>query len=577
MEDSKYDVYVSGKKNDYKFLNPTNSKLPYWTPVETITKPKKIVAGQYNHLVVWYEGNKLELHHKTVGIKKYHLENEKIKDITCSSSIYFIVTHSGRVYSLAQKNLFQGLPLKNSQSSNWNKLLLCDLLVEKNLNVDSVACSYGTNFFLCKNGMLYGTGFSQDGRLGVTKNVTIPTLIVKGIKKIFSGPHGLSFFYITKNNELYASGRNNGKLGLNCSQPIKHPQIVTDLSFKVSDVKIIQTGQYHSILLTNKGKVYSTGKADKNGIGLEKSIFTLIPTLKDKFVVKLAMGEYHQLLLTDENELYGWGFKTSISKEYQNANVPKKINFPNLTSLSSVNFFCGSNVTLIYNNYENFLYQDFEIFYKNQKFTDCVLGKTGNEVDCHKEILRLRTQNIEISKIQKLFEEKPKKEINTFLKWIYCNEITDKSTFEKIFKSLDLSINLKQNTLQNDLLKLYKDQDSTDFNILVKDDDYDDEDESWEEIPVHKIILLARSGLFREMFQNTNKEFNSVKDYSGKSIESIEILIKFFYTDKIELTADDDPILIVEELSDAVEYYQLNELSNLTTELNKIKLTNKIN
>ncbi|KAJ6250059.1 hypothetical protein M0813_16431 [Anaeramoeba flamelloides] len=74
------------------------------------------------------------------------------------------------------------------------------------------------------------------------------------------------------------------------------------------------------------------------------------------------------------------------------------------------------------------------------------------------------------------------------------------------------------------------------------------------------------------MFENITEESKSVKDYSGKSIESIEILIKYFYTEKIELTADHDPLLIIEELEDSIEYYQLNENSNILSQLNEIKI-----
>ncbi|KAJ3425990.1 kelch-like protein [Anaeramoeba flamelloides] len=96
---------------------------------------------------------------------------------------------------------------------------------------------------------------------------------------------------------------------------------------------------------------------------------------------------------------------------------------------------------------------------------------------------------------------------------------------------------------------------------------------NYEEIPVHKFILLARSGLFMEMFDNVNEKdnLNKVQDYSNKSIESLEILIKYFYTNSIEMTADQDPKLIVDELSDAVEYYQLNAQWNFESELLKIK------
>ncbi|KAJ3442143.1 speckle-type poz protein [Anaeramoeba flamelloides] len=108
-----------------------------------------------------------------------------------------------------------------------------------------------------------------------------------------------------------------------------------------------------------------------------------------------------------------------------------------------------------------------------------------------------------------------------------------------------------------------------------QEDDNDDEDKegNYEEIPVHKFILLARSGLFRSMFDYVNEKenLNKAQDYTNKSIESLKILIKYFYTDSIELKTNQDPKFIVDELSDAVEYYQLNDQCNLESELLKIK------
>ncbi|KAJ3443885.1 kelch-like protein [Anaeramoeba flamelloides] len=100
------------------------------------------------------------------------------------------------------------------------------------------------------------------------------------------------------------------------------------------------------------------------------------------------------------------------------------------------------------------------------------------------------------------------------------------------------------------------------------DDDFDDDDDDFEAIPVHKHTLVARSGVFREMFQNlllneNVKNTNSVQDYSNKTIESLEIFVKYLYTSKIELTGGEGPQMIVEVLEDSIEYYQLNKNSNL--------------
>ncbi|KAJ3426005.1 hypothetical protein M0812_28452 [Anaeramoeba flamelloides] len=143
---------------------------------------------------------------------------------------------------------------------------------------------------------------------------------------------------------------------------------------------------------------------------------------------------------------------------------------------------------------------------------------------------------------------------NELYAWGY-NGLFPTDQFNKIFQKLPTKIKLP-------------DDDSKDFKILVKieyeqdeeedNDEEEVEEENYEEIPEHKFILLARSGLFREMFDYVNEKDNTnkVQDYTNKSIKSLKILIKYFYTNSIELTTDQDPKLIVEELSDAVEYYQ---------------------
>ncbi|KAJ6250081.1 hypothetical protein M0813_16343 [Anaeramoeba flamelloides] len=103
-----------------------------------------------------------------------------------------------------------------------------------------------------------------------------------------------------------------------------------------------------------------------------------------------------------------------------------------------------------------------------------------------------------------------------------------------------------------------------------------DDDDEYVKIPIHKLILIARSRLFRDMFDNLNekeKNINQIKDYTGKSYESLQILIKYFYTNTIELPSDNnyyDTELIKDELHDTIEYYQLNINSNFIEELNNL-------
>ncbi|KAJ3436725.1 btk-binding protein-related [Anaeramoeba flamelloides] len=602
-EPEKSDVYFSGQTKSYSLLFSRSIDIKNrFVPITKIKRPKKIVIGNSQHTLVLYPNNKLELYHEKLGIQKFEIQNEQIKDIVASAQNYQIVTRSGNLYSLASgKDCSYQLkiPITDFTRSTFKEIRQVTFFKEKNLSIDKIAMGYCTNYYLCTDGQFFTSGYSDEGRLGLgqkdnTTHQLKPVKIFQDVERIFSGIHGLSCFFITNSNQLYAFGNNShGKLGIGNGHIQYKPQMVKTEQFQADDIEHLITAQYHSILITKDGRTFSSGSPIYNGIEIKKEIFTQIPTLQDKFIIRIATGEYRQLALSQEGELFCWGFtncSTPSTTYKKNIKTPQIIQLPNLNNMSpnSIQISCGSRSTFIYNNVGNTLSLDFEHFFKNGKFTDCVLGTKENEIKCHKLLIELRTNNTKLEQINKLIEEKcySKEQLQNFLKWIYYEEINNATQLEEIFTSLNLSPLHKENehSLKNDLLRLYKEEDSKDFSLLVQiqdededednddDDDDDDEDEP-EEIPVHKIVLLARSGLFREMFKNIDQkeETNSVKDYSGKSIETLEILIKYFYTEKIELTADDDPQLILEELEDAQEYYQLNENCNLNHELDRIK------
>ncbi|KAJ3426424.1 btk-binding protein-related [Anaeramoeba flamelloides] len=422
------------------------------------------------------------------------------------------------------------------------------------------------------------------------------------VSKIFAGIFAMSFFFITsKVDLLYACGSNYyGQLGIGSTVEQIKPTVVQNI--KGSKILTVNSSISFSILITNEGQTYSCGNKKTNGHGAQKNIFTLIPQLKEKKVIQLATGSNGTLVLTDQNELYGWGYNEDFyyptEEDKINPKYPTKISLPGfsrnyLGSKDMIQIACGSNVSFLYLDFKNTLSKDLRLLFESQKFCDCEIGTLGNQIPVHKAIVEFRTK-LTIDQIQnKLFGEKSinKEQTLNYLKWIYYDEISDLEKLEQIFNLLELTFPPSvDNTLEKDIAQLYKDDDSKDFKILVKieddnpDKDIDDEEEEdkegkYEEIPVHKFILLARSGLFRAMFDYVNEKDNTnkVQDYTNKSIKSLKILIKYFYTNSIEMTADQNPELIVDELSDAVEYYQLNDQCNFESQLLKIKKQFELN
>ncbi|KAJ6247966.1 ras-related protein rab5-like [Anaeramoeba flamelloides] len=212
---------------------------------------------------------------------------------------------------------------------------------------------------------------------------------------------------------------------------------------------------------------------------------------------------------------------------------------------------------------------DFYDLFKSEILCDEKIQK----IPVHKLFLEKRL-SMEFNKIAESLKNISKETVNLFLDWAYGKtEYPNKEVTNLLSQHFNIT-DLENFNLSRTLNDLYRDDESKDFKLLVQTniDEENEEDKEFEDIPIHKFVLLARSGLFREMFQNLDKkqkQINQIKDYTGKSIESLEILIKFFYTNLIEFTADDDQELVLEELADAHEYYQLNEKSTLKKLLDK--------
>ncbi|KAJ6241647.1 btk-binding protein-related [Anaeramoeba flamelloides] len=547
---------------------------------------RKVVCGEdfsKKGFLIWKGKNKLKLifpHGKPID---YLLKNEQIKDVQSGYSTFLILRKSGKVFSLARKqNSYHcEIPLEDPEKSNYDQIRPVPFFNEEknNRKVKSLAMVGWSNYFLCENGDLYGNGYNS-GRLGdgtSNDHKNIPILIYKKVTRVFGGVQGYHFFFTTESNELFGCGSNKDDL----------------LSLNLGDNILINTPR--------KGKLMAVAVETIMELAKKKTVFTEIPLLKDKNVIKLTGGNLFSLVLTSENELYGWGLQEMISLKYgsghdekylsnlstiEKSKMPRKITLPQIFQKSTIplDFSCGPSTFFIFpNNKTNSLSIDFKNLFESKRYYDSKLiitneneNKQNKQIQIHKFIVEFRT-GLKIEQINKLLNQNNinKNEIQTFLKWAYFDQKNNCVLLGKVLNALNMTYP-PENKLKNDILKLYQDEDSKDFKILVKidDEEEEEEEEQFEEIPVHKLILLTRSGLFREMFDNlteNEKEINQIKDYSGKSIESLEILIKYFYTNSIVLTADDDPQLIVEELEDSIEYYQLNKSSNLNLELKKIK------
>jgi alpha-tubulin suppressor-like RCC1 family protein len=92
---------------------------------------------------------------------------------------------------------------------------------------------------------------------------------------------------------------------------------------------------YHSVLLEKNTKnVYSFGWNDRGQLGLGDNINRSIPTLLnfefDGNIINISLGEHHSMVLTDKNKIYSFGHNSYGQLGHgdnSNKYVPTLINF----------------------------------------------------------------------------------------------------------------------------------------------------------------------------------------------------------------------------------------------------------
>ncbi|KAJ3442951.1 ankyrin repeat ph and sec7 domain containing protein secg-related [Anaeramoeba flamelloides] len=206
--------------------------------------------------------------------------------------------------------------------------------------------------------------------------------------------------------------------------------------------------------------------------------------------------------------------------------------------------------------------QDFGKHYEKSLYTDFEV----RGIKIHKLFIETRLhQKLTEELITKMEKEITKKELEEFFRILYSgiefknvNTINEKKDFIKtIVNTLQLDEKVsncyQRNSLIEDMKLILEDEESMDFSIVVENN----------YIPCHKFVHVARSGLYAELFETIDSNIQEVNDYSGKSYETIELLIDYFYTDTIKFTGDNEVEFLLDELDDAHQYYLLNSNSSL--------------
>ncbi|XP_018352153.1 PREDICTED: RCC1 and BTB domain-containing protein 1-like [Trachymyrmex septentrionalis] len=111
-------------------------------------------------------------------------------------------------------------------------------------------------------------------------------------------------------------------------------KIVTQLEYE--EARVCACGNSFFIFITNEEEIYECTNTNLNG-----RLAHLSNLLSDKLIVKIAAGFLHTLVLTDKGKVYGWGTNTHGQLNFNENEVeqlisPCKILIPNVRKVSDI-------------------------------------------------------------------------------------------------------------------------------------------------------------------------------------------------------------------------------------------------
>jgi len=255
-----------------------------------------------------------------------------------------------------------------------------------NLTISAIVCGGYSTICLTNNGKVYSRGGNNSGQLGLGDNnnrsvlTLITTTTVGGtptafnnltISAIASG--GYHTLFLTNNGKVYSCGTNNfGQLGLNDATDRSVPTLITTTTvggtptaFNNLTISAIAGGRYHTIFLTNDGKVYSCGGGEYGQLGLgdttNRSTPTLIttttvggtPTAFNNLTISaIACGYQFTLFLTNGGKVYACGLNSDGQLGFQQnaGNSTPTLLTTNIGSLTISAIACGTYHALYLTN-----------------------------------------------------------------------------------------------------------------------------------------------------------------------------------------------------------------------------------
>ncbi|XP_053559394.1 probable E3 ubiquitin-protein ligase HERC6 isoform X2 [Bombina bombina] len=228
-------------------------------------------------------------------------------------------------------------------------------------SIIDISCGDSHSVALCNQGNVFTWGTGTEGQLGTgefPKQNFLPKRItgLSNIKIIQISCGHFHSIALSEDGKVFSWGQNNyGQLGLGKQIPNQaSPQLVTSL--KGIPLAQVTAGGSHSFALSMSGSVFGWGKNNAGQLGFttkaNAGMFKpyAVSNLRNLGVVYITCGDEHTAVLTKEKNVYIFGDNTygQLGQSSQKqTSVPQKIEIEGLEGQISL-VACGSFHTLVY-------------------------------------------------------------------------------------------------------------------------------------------------------------------------------------------------------------------------------------
>ncbi|ETK83686.1 hypothetical protein F441_11421 [Phytophthora nicotianae CJ01A1] len=246
-------------------------------------------------------------------------DGERVKKIVCSTALTFLLTESGKLFTLGANGYGQcgigeeGVSVQPPTHVNIDG----DEIVD-------IAAGYQHGLAVTKNGTVFSWGKGERGQLGFgTGNADAPQELIalkgKKIAKVGAGfNHSCA---VSEDGELYLWGKllnPKGKTESNGDQ-------ITPRLVRTSDaVKLFKCSQFHTTFITADDKIWlagrtPSGRQEKNDFAHVASQMHTTPlqitneqVVRTKDIVKIGKGVDKSSFVTADGRAFEWNFESGI-------------------------------------------------------------------------------------------------------------------------------------------------------------------------------------------------------------------------------------------------------------------------